>query len=99
MFAPAGAAQLYVIPATAATVYVLVSPLQTFAIPPLTVMAPGLAMLLLVMLIVFAGPDPQLFDAVTDNVPGLENEAVKLNVTLFVPWPLVMVAPIGATQL
>ena len=41
IFPPAGAVQLYVIPATEVTEYVLVSPGQTFAVPPVTVITPG----------------------------------------------------------
>ena len=43
------------------------------------------------------GPNPQLFCARTDTFPPL-NPEVKLTVMLVVPWPPVIVAPVGTVH-
>ena len=53
--------------------------------PPVTVIAPGFVRTALLIINVLALPDPQLFDGVTDKLPGLVKFAVKLKLILLVP--------------
>lgn len=41
--------------------------------------------------------EPQAELATTDKLPA-ENEGLKLTVTVVVPWPDVMLAPVGAVH-
>jgi hypothetical protein len=88
--------QVYVMPATAVTAYVLVVPAQTAVDCP--VIAEGCAGLLRATVSVLDAPTPQPFDAATVTAPDAVNPDVYKTFAMFDPCPDVTVAPAGTVH-
>jgi hypothetical protein len=80
------------------TLKVLISPGQTFAVPPLSVIVPGDAGTFLAIVSAFAVLVPHGFVAFTDKVPEVVKLPLNDMVILLVPCPLRMIPPVGGVQ-